>query len=103
MTTVTKDVCRSPASIRLIEKSSFASAFTEPGISAAEWYGDPVWEYELIVMPNAKFLAMLTLAKFYLDFISKQRLGYRAAIEFVLVTPFIKAREHTAMRTRERL
>jgi hypothetical protein len=87
---------------RVLDESSFASAFTESGISATEWYGDPVREYELIVMPNAKFFAMLTLAKFYLDFISKQRLGYWAAIKFVVVAPFIKPREHAAMRTRER-
>jgi hypothetical protein len=52
-------------------------------------------------MPNAKFLAMLTLAKYDLDFIGKQRLGYWAAIKFVVVAPFIKPREHGAMRTRE--
>ena len=83
-------------------KPSFASAFTESGVSATEWYGDPIREYELIIMPNAKFLAMLTLAKYDLDFIGKQRLGYWAAIRFVVVAPFIKPREHGAMRTGER-
>ena len=53
-------------------------------------------------MPNAKFLAMLTLAKYDLDVIGKQRLGYWAAIKFVVVAPFINPREHSAMRTRER-
>jgi len=53
-------------------------------------------------MPNAKFLAMLTLAKHDLDVIGKQRLGYWAAIKFVVIGPFIKPREHAAMRTLER-
>ena len=56
----------------------------------------------MIIMPNAKFLAMLTLAKYDLDFIGKQRLGYGAAIKFVVVAPFMKPREHGAMRTGER-
>jgi hypothetical protein len=71
------------------------------GISPREWYGEPVREYQLIVMPNAKFVAMLTLAKFYLDLITKQRLGYWATITFVVVAPLIKPGEHGAMGTRE--
>ena len=76
------------------------STFTG-GISATEWYGYPVREYELIVMPDAKFLAMLTLPKCYLNLICKKRLGYWSAIKLVLVPPFIKPRQHAAMRTRE--
>ena len=71
-------------------------------MSTPEWYSDKVREYQLIVMPDAKFVAMLTLAKLYLDIIGQQRLDYRPTINFVLIAPFIKSCEDGAMRTSER-